>query len=507
MVCLGVLAHVDAGKTTLSERILYLCGQKRAPGSVDAGTSSLDAHQVERRRGITVFSGQAQGTWKGRDVALLDTPGHWEFAPEMERCLGILDCAVLVVSAVDGIQSGTRVIWKLLEQEGIPALVFLNKTDQPGARPQGVLEQLKEQFSQDILPMDQEPEALEEQLAMVEEQTLEAYVEGRLDRKTLTQAAARAVAERRLFPLFQGSALSGQGVEALLDGATELVRPVFCPEGAPEVRIYQVRRDGQSRVCLGRVLKGTLRPKLELAGEKIHELRQYQADRYRPIPEAAAGALCAMTGPVKLTPGDTAGPEGVRHQGQKIVPVVGTRVVPPETVPAAVALEQLRQLEQEEPTMRLRWDAALEQIQMATMGQMGLEVLQELVQERFGWRPAFSKPEVLYRETLEGPVRGIGHFEPLRHYAEVHLLLEPGPRGSGIRFFSRCSTDALGKNWQRLIETHVLEKEHVGPLTGSPVTDMQVTLLAGRSHEKHTEGGDFRQAVYRAIRHGWRDGC
>ncbi len=500
-VTLGILAHVDAGKTTLSEQMLYRCGVLRACGRVDRGDACLDFAPVERRRGITVFSAQAQFRHGENQYFLLDTPGHADFSPEMERCLAAMDLSILVVSAAGGVEVGTERIWRLLQERGLPAVCFLNKSDCPGAEPDAVFRQLEQRLGGPFCDLRRGMnEAVREQIAMTDDAALEACLDGTLTDGEAWEFLADAVAKRKLFPVFGGSALTGEGVEALLEGLDLLCRTEYNADGPLEVLAYQIRHDRQGgRVVYGKVLSGTLRPRQMLHGEKVNELRRYLGEKWTPLPSASAGELAALTGLRAIRAGDRAG-ETLYEQSETAVPPLLAEVHGgPETPPQRL-LECFRQLEDEEPALSVCWNEALQQLQVAVMGDVQLEILQQTVQERFGLPVSFGECQAVYRETIAAPVRGCGHFEPLRHYAEVHLLLEPGPRGSGVTFDSRCPTDVLAGSWQRLIRTHVLERRHAGALTGMALTDVRVVLLAGRAHEKHTEGGDFRQAVYRAIR-------
>ena len=498
-VTLGILAHVDAGKTTLSEQLLYRCGVLRRCGRVDDGDACLDFTPVERSRGITVFTAGASFSHGSNDYFLLDTPGHGDFSPEMERCLAAMDWAVLLISAAGGFDAHTERLWRLLEARGIPTAVFLNKCDLPGADGDAVLADVARRTGAPLWDLRRGlPEAAREQAALPDDGALEAYLSGTLDDGGLWDAAARAAGRRQLIPVFAGSALQGDGVAELLDGLDRLCRTAYDAAGPAELLVCQIRRDRQGgRMALCKLLSGTLRPRETVAGEKVHELRRLLGARWEPLAEAAAGEVVAVTGLSSLQAGDRAG-SGPTQRPPRPVPPLRVQVC--ADAPPARLLEAFRQLEDEEPSLSLRWSESRRQLQLAASGPLQLEILAQTAAERFGLDVTFGEPEVAYQETIAAPVRGCGHFEPLRHYAEVHLLLEPAPRGSGVTFASRCPTDDLALRWQRLIETHVLEKAHTGALTGSPLTDVRVTLLAGRAHEKHTEGGDFRQAVYRAIR-------
>lgn len=498
-VTIGILAHVDAGKTTLSEQLLYRCGVTRTLGRVDNKDTVLDYAPVERERGITVFAAQADFFHGGNHYFLLDTPGHNDFQPELERCLAVLDCALLVVSCAGGPLLQTERLWRLLESRGIPAFLFLNKADAPGVDPEAFLSSLEDRLGAAFCNLSNGlTEEAREQIALTSETAMEGYLSGNWDNAHCLYAAAEAAAKRELFPAFIGSALTGDGLDALLNGLDALAPGCSAQDGPPAFLACQVRRDKQGeRFVLGKVLAGTLRPRQSLGGGKIHELRRCQGGKQFPLEKAETGELCALTGLPALRAGEKAvGDEIIRPPVS--APPLLARVE--GNAPPAKLLEIFRVLEDEEPSLAVRWNGG--ELHLALSGELVPEVLARIVKERFGVEAAFGEPQAAYRETLAKPVRGCGHYEPLRHYAEVHLLLEPAPRGSGVTFVSRCPTDFLARNWQRLIETHVLEREYPGPLTGSPLTDVRVVLLAGRAHEKHTEGGDFRQAVCRAIRQG-----
>lgn len=512
---LGVLAHVDAGKTTLSEQILFRCGTLRAAGRVDDQTAYLDHSGIERRRGITVFSDQAEFRIGERPFTLVDTPGHVDFSGEMERSLAVLDCAVLVVSAAEGVQAHTETLWRLLEAQGLPVLVFLNKTDRAGANAGETLEQLRRLGGEDFLGLsggisESGAFSLEaaEALAERDDCLLERYLSEGYEEQRWLAAARELFAARRLFPVFSGSALKGEGVAELLTGL-RLLAPV--PAGSQEEpfsgRVYQVRHDRGGRVVFLKVEQGTLHPKdlFEVPGgeEKCNELRSYSGARFELVKEAGPGTLCAVTGVQGARAGDMVGAGARKAEPFVLCPLLSAKVLyDASQTPPPVMLSRFRELEDEEPLLGVAWNERAQEIEVRVMGEIQLEVLQELVRDRWGTEISFGPCAVLYAETLAAPVVGVGHFEPLRHYAEVHLRLSPGPRGSGVRFQSECHVDDLSSNWQNLVRTHVLEKQHRGVLTGSPLTDVTVTLLSGRSHLKHTEGGDFREATYRAIRQG-----
>ncbi len=494
-ICIGLLAHVDAGKTTLSEAMLYLSGSIRTLGRVDHGDAFLDTFALERQRGITIFSKQALLQWQDLRATLLDTPGHVDFSAEMERTLDVLDCAVLVISGPAGVQSHTRTVWRLLRQRRIPTFLFINKMDLPGADRTEILEELQRTLGDGFADFSQpDPETL----AMGSEALLEEF----LETGAVSDAAlAQAIAQCTLFPCWFGAALKLEGVEAFLRGLAK-----FAPaarEGRDfGAKVYKISRDGQGvRLTHMKVTGGVLRVRDILDGEKITQLRSYTGPKFTAVEAAYPGQVVAAVGLTRTCPGQGLGAEA---QGQPPVlePVLTYGVVLPQGYDVHKALVQLRQLEEEDPQLHVDWNQHVQELCVRLMGPVQLEILHHLLLERFGLEVSFSQGSILYRETIAAPVEGVGHYEPLRHYAEVHLLLEPAPRGSGLHFASACREDDLDRNWQRLILTHLAEKQHLGVLTGSPITDMTITLLSGRAHLKHTEGGDFRQATYRAVRQG-----
>ncbi len=497
---IGLLAHVDAGKTTLSEALLYKTGAVRRLGRVDHRDAFLDTDALERERGITIFSKQAVFPLDGGEVTLLDTPGHVDFSAEMERTLQVLDYAVLVISGTDGVQGHTRTLWRLLERQGIPTFLFINKMDLAGADRERVLRQLQGQLDEGCTDFAGE-EAVQESAASLEEELLERYLAGeRLE----DDAIARLVAQRRLFPCYFGSALRLEGVEELLEGLERYTIQPDCPAEFA-ARVFKITREGSERLTHMKITGGALRVKDTVgegeAQEKVNQIRIYSGVRFQAAEQAEAGTVCAVTGLTRTRPGDALGAEqGV--QVPALEPVLSYRVILPQGCDVHGALRQLRQLEEEDPTLQIVWSEALQEIQLRLMGEVQLEVLQRVIRERFGLEAGFDEGNIVYKETIAAPVVGIGHFEPLRHYAEVHLLLEPLERGAGVRLASACSTDVLAQNWQNLILTHLAERTHAGVLTGAALTDVKITLLAGRAHPKHTEGGDFRQATYRAVRQG-----
>ncbi len=496
----GLLAHVDAGKTTLSEAMLYAAGALRRLGRVDHGDAFLDTDVQERERGITIFSKQAELTWKGLRLTLMDTPGHVDFSSETERTLGVLDAAVLVISGADGVQGHTETLWRLLKAYRVPTLIFVNKMDQPGTDRKSLMRELKARLGDGCVNLAA-PEGMEE-AALCGERAMELY----LDQGSIpAEALGELVARRALFPCFFGSALRNQGVDRLLDGLGELVPGTVYGEefGA---RIYKITHDPQgARLTWMKVTGGSLKVKALLeagaGAEKINQIRFYSGAKYRTAEEAWAGEVCAVTGLSATRAGEGLGAEA-DAAAPLLSPVFTYQVLLPRGTDAAEALRKLRTLEEEDPQLRIVWNGEKREIHLQLMGEVQLEIIRRLLRDRFQLEASFGEGSILYRETIRNTVTGAGHYEPLRHYAEVHLLLEPGEAGSGLRFASACSTDQLELNWQRLILTHLMEKTHRGVLTGSPITDMKITLIAGRAHLKHTEGGDFRQATYRAVRQG-----
>ncbi len=500
---IGILAHVDAGKTTLSEALLYRTGTVRRLGRVDHQDAFLDTDEIERERGITIFSKCAVFPLGDREATLLDTPGHVDFSAEMERTLGVLDCAILVISGTDGVQSHTRTLWRLLAHHRVPTFLFINKMDLPGADRPALLGQLREQLSDGCADFSAGQEAIAEAAASTEEDLLERYLAG----GTIADSeVADLVAGRRLFPCYFGAALKLEGVDDLLDGLSRFALSPEYPE-AFAARVFKIARDGSDRLTFLKITGGALRVREALQGadwqEKVSSIRIYSGRKYRAAELAEAGTVCAVTGLSRTKPGDVFGTE---PGGGEILlePVLTYRVLPSAGGDEHILLQALRQIEEEEPQLRVVWNEALREIHVQLMGEVQLEILQRLLAERFGMDVTFDEGSIVYKETIAEPAMGIGHFEPLRHYAEVHLLIEPLPQGSGLRFAASCPTDELDLNWQRLILTHLQEKTHLGVLTGSALTDVRITLIAGRAHIKHTEGGDFRQATYRAVRQGLR---
>ncbi len=502
-ICIGILAHVDAGKTTLSEALLYRAGAIRRLGRVDHQDAFLDTDAMERQRGITIFSKQAVLELSSVRVTLLDTPGHVDFSAEMERTLQVLDCAVLVISGTDGVQGHTRTLWELLERYHVPTFLFINKMDLAGTDRDALLAHLKEKLDGGCVDFG-DSETLAEEAAVLDETVLERYLE---TGEVSNAALSALIAERKLFPCYFGSALRVEGVDALLSGVERYApRPVYPADfGA---KVFKITRDSQgARLTHLKLTGGTLRVKDVLTGregdtlwqEKADQLRLYSGAKFQSLDEAEAGAVVAVTGLSHTFPGQGLGAEP-DWAGAVLQPVLTYRVELSDGTDPHTALQKLRQLEEEDPQLHLVWSGGDIHIQL--MGEVQMEILQRLIRERLGMEVSFGAGTVCYRETIANAVEGIGHFEPLRHYAEVHLLLEPGEPGSGVTVASVCPTDELNLNWQRLILTHLLEKEHCGVLTGAPVTDIKLTLLTGRAHEKHTEGGDFRQATYRAVRQG-----
>ncbi len=514
-ICVGLLAHVDAGKTTLSEGMLYLCGSIRRLGRVDKRDTFLDTYGQERERGITIFSKQALLETGDTEITLLDTPGHVDFSAEMERTLQVMDGAVLVISGSDGVQAHTLTLWRLLKHYQIPVFLFVNKMDQPDTDKAAIMANLREQLSEYCVDFSEKEaasskEKFYENIAVCEEDALNEFLEtGEIGKRTIQ----RLTGERKIFPCFFGSALKLFGVEELLRGLDVYTHEKEYPQefGA---RVFKISRDEQgNRLTHMKIMGGSLKAKETLTGvcrigaengkweEKVNQIRIYSGEKFQTAAEVSAGGICAVTGLTKTRAGDGLGfcKEPVYPE---LSPVLCYGIVLPEGCDAAAMLPKLRQIEEEEPQLHIVWDGNNREIKAQVMGQVQIEVYRKLIQERFGVCVDFGEGNIVYKETIADTVEGVGHFEPLRHYAEVHLLMEPGEPGSGICTGTDCSEDELDLNWQRLILSHIEEKEHVGVLMGAPITDMKITLKAGRAHQKHTEGGDFRQAVYRALRQG-----
>lgn len=507
---LGILAHVDAGKTTLSEALLHLTGTIRHAGRVDHGDAFLDTDAMEKERGITIFSKQAVFVSGGRRYFLLDTPGHADFSTEMERVLQVLDAAVLVISAADGVNGQVRILWRLLQHYQVPAFIFVNKMDQAGADHDALLRQIREELSVHAvdfgIPIDDAGQ--QEELAVCDDALMEAFLDG----KKVTEEDVRGLAaQRKVFPVLFGSALHEEGVQELLD-----VLDTYASAGAEAgdafaARVYKISRDeGGKRLTWMKILGGALYPRAVIPEstdekgqpQKVDQIRIYSGSGFRPVQEARPGMVVAVTGLTGTHIGQNLGALKGEEPQQILQPVIRCSLILPPGEDVHNAYRKLKVLEEEEPMLRLSYDGEKREITVQLMGQVQREILQRMIRERLSMQVQFGQPQVVYRETIANTVEGVGHFEPLRHYAEVHLLLEPSERGSGLTFDTKCSTNVLARNWQRLILTHLEERQHRGVLTGSPITDMKITLIGGRAHEKHTEGGDFRQATYRAVRQG-----
>ena len=498
-ITIGILAHVDAGKTTLSECMLYLSGQIRKLGRVDHKDAFLDTYELERERGITIFSKQAVFPLGTTQVTLLDTPGHVDFSPEMERTLQVLDYAILVISGADGVQGHTRTLWNLLRRYEIPTFVFVNKMDQKGTDAEVLLQELKNVLEEGCVDFSAKRDVhFYEEAAVCSEDALEEFLEiGRLKKETLQELFL----DRQLFPCFFGSALRLEGVKEFVEQMQELIKVPAYPEtfGA---KVFKIARDeAGNRLTYLKITGGSLKVKAVIEGQKVNQIRIYSGEKYEAVNEVEAGSICAVTGLSDTYPGEGLGAEQGTYL-PVLEPVLNYQVIPTEGDDPILLLPKLRELEEEEPQLHIVWEEALQEIHVQLMGEVQLEVLKTLIYERFGAEVEFGQGNILYKETIQNTVEGVGHFEPLRHYAEVHLLLEPGEPGSGVQCMSVCSEDLLDRNWQRLILTHLMETEHRGVLTGAPITDIRITLVSGKAHLKHTEGGDFRQAVYRAVRQG-----
>lgn len=525
---IGILAHVDAGKTTLSEELLYLCGEIRKIGRVDHGDAFLDTYELEKERGITIFSKQALLKTENMEVTLLDTPGHVDFSAEMERTLQVLDYAILVINGMDGVQSHTMTLWRLLERYQIPTFLFVNKMDQQGTDHDALLNDLKQHLHENCVDFGRTqdtdygmyeltPEQLEN-IAVCEEDILETYLEtGIVEDRDI----ARLIVQRKIFPCYFGSALKEKGVKDFWNGVQKYTAEPKRPTefGA---KVFKIARDEQgNRLTYMKIIGGSLKVKTLLSSnsngqslpgrkaeeaaweEKADQIRLYSGAKYELTSEAEAGTVCAVTGLTRTYPGEGLGIEQ-ESELPILEPVLNYQIILPDDCDPHQMLQKLRQLEEEEPQLHILWDSQFSEIHAQLMGEVQIEILKKLIWDRFHVAVEFGAGSIVYKETVAEPVEGVGHFEPLRHYAEVHLLIEPGEPGSGCQFFTACSEDVLARNWQRLILTHLEEKEHIGVLTGSPLTDVQITILTGRAHAKHTEGGDFRQATYRAVRQGLR---
>lgn len=525
---IGILAHVDAGKTTLSEELLYLCGEIRKIGRVDHGDAFLDTYELEKERGITIFSKQALLKTENMEVTLLDTPGHVDFSAEMERTLQVLDYAILVINGMDGVQSHTMTLWRLLERYQIPTFLFVNKMDQQGTDHDALLNDLKQHLHENCVDFGRTqdtdygmyeltPEQLEN-IAVCEEDILETYLEtGIVEDRDI----ARLIIQRKIFPCYFGSALKEKGVKDFWNGVQKYTAEPKRPTefGA---KVFKIARDEQgNRLTYMKITGGSLKVKTLLSSnsngqslpgrkaeeaaweEKADQIRLYSGAKYELTSEAEAGTVCAVTGLTRTYPGEGLGIEQ-ESELPILEPVLNYQIILPDDCDPHQMLQKLRQLEEEESQLHILWDSQFSEIHAQLMGEVQIEILKKLIWDRFHVAVEFGAGSIVYKETVAEPVEGVGHFEPLRHYAEVHLLIEPGEPGSGCQFFTACSEDVLARNWQRLILTHLEEKEHIGVLTGSPLTDVQITILTGRAHAKHTEGGDFRQATYRAVRQGLR---
>ncbi len=500
---IGLLAHVDAGKTTLSEAMLYSCGNIRKMGRVDSGDAFLDTYALERERGITIFSKQAELYLKNKKVTLLDTPGHVDFSAEMERTLQVLDYAVLIISASDGVQGHTCTLWKLLSRYGIPVFIFINKMDQPDTNRDKILAELKNRLEDKCIEfngtpiINWQPEEMET-VALSDEATMEKYLESE---KIDEEDVRRLIRERKIFPCYFGSALKSDGIDTFLNGLECYTSKIEYADifGA---KVYKIARDDQgNRLSYMKITGGVLKVKDILADNKVNQIRIYSGKRYEAVNEAAAGEICAVLGLEQTFPGQGLGIEPDSNE-PTLEPVLTYQLILPEDCNHNEMLLKLKQIEEEEPQLHVLWNELLAEIQVQLMGEVQIDVLKRMIYERFDVEVEFGKGNIVYKETIANTVEGIGHFEPLKHYAEVHLIMEPAEQGTGLQIDTNLSEDILDKNWQKLILTHLEEKQHKGVLVGADITDMKITLAAGKAHQKHTEGGDFRQATYRAVRQG-----
>ena len=500
-ITIGILAHVDAGKTTLSEAILYTSGATKNLGRVDKGNAFLDTYELEKKRGITIFSKQAKFVWKDTDFSVLDTPGHVDFSAEMERTLQVLDYAILVISGSEGVQSHVKTLWELLKIYKVPVFIFVNKMDQPLSDKTKVFSQIKDKLSPDCIDFTvQNSEEFFEEISSADEEMMEEFLEN----NSLSEERIKyAVKNRLIFPCFFGSALKLEGIEELLDG---ICRYTLMQNYGDEFgcRIYKISRDKDgNRLTHLKVTGGKLKVKdiIDDSDEKINQIRIYSGEKYISVNQVMPGEVCAVTGLNNTYAGQNLGLESEKRD-YILEPVLAYRVILPEGMDAAEMLPKLQEISEEEPELSVKWDEELKEIKICIMGEVQIQILKSIVKERFNLDIDFDQGKVVYKETIKSVSYGAGHFEPLRHYAEVHLKLEPGEPGSGLVFDTECSEDMLAKNWQRLILTHLSERRHKGVLTGAPITDMKISIIGGRAHQKHTEGGDFRQATYRAVRQG-----
>lgn len=501
-ICVGLLAHVDAGKTTLAESILYVSGKTRTLGRVDHGNAYLDTFELERARGITIFAKQAEVDLKEKEVTFLDTPGHVDFSAEMERTLQVLDYAILVIGGADGVQGHVQTLWYLLKRYEIPTFLFVNKMDQSGTDKETLLAELQNRLSASCIDFtcEKDSEAFLEAVAMCDEEVLENYLEG----EPITDCKIRKlIQKRKIFPCYFGSALKLEGIDTFLEAFD---RYTICPEYADTfgAKVYKISRDAQGmRLTHLKVTGGSLRVKMVLKEEeKVDQIRIYSGSSYRTTEEVEAGRICVITGPDTTRAGEGLGAESEAAAAPMLTPVLNYQILLPDGCDVHGMFLKLKQLEEEIPELHIVWDQQFNEIHAQVMGEVQIEILKSVILERFQTAVEFGAGNIVYKETISAPVEGAGHFEPLRHYAEVRLLLEPLPQGCGLVFETDCSEDILDRNWQRLILTHLEEKAHRGVLTGSEITDMKITLITGKAHQKHTEGGDFRQATYRAVRQG-----
>lgn len=498
---IGMIAHVDSGKTTLSEAMLYSAGEIRKLGRVDHGDAFLDTHSIERSRGITVFSKQAIMRYGDCDITLLDTPGHADFSAETERALQALDYAVLVISGTDGVQSHTETLWRLLTRYRIPAFIFVNKMDISSYEPSVLMGGLCNRLDGGCIDFSasRDRDAFYEEAAMCDERLMEEYLESG---EVSPESLRRAIADRKIFPCFFGSALKMSGIEEFLKGLDFYAEQKDYPAefGA---RVFKITEEQNVRLTHIKITGGSLKVRSVIGEEKINQIRIYSGTKFQAVDEVFSGAVCAVTGLAHSYSGQGLGAES-NADTPLLEPVLTYKLILPPKTDLHTALTQMRKLEEEDPQLHVVWNEQAQEIHVQLMGEIQLEILKTVIAERFGYEAEFGTGSIVYKETVSDTVEGVGHYEPLRHYAEVHLLLEPAERGSDLHFASDCHVDDLDRNWQRLILTHLEEKTHVGVLTGSPITDMKITLIAGRAHLKHTEGGDFRQATYRAVRQGLR---
>lgn len=497
---IGIVAHVDAGKTTFAEQLLFHTNSIRQRGRVDHKDAFMDSNEIEKKRGITIFSDQAVMNYKGSQYYLIDTPGHVDFSTEMERAIKVMDYAIIIISAVEGVEAHTDTVWHLLRKYNVPTFFFINKIDRPNGEVNAAIEDIRLNLTNEVCNLEED---LTEFIAERDEALLERYLENSYDKNLWLNSMRKMIKENKIFPVGSGSALQDIGVISFLDKLEELTYTNYSDEGEFSGLVYKIRHDSSgARVTYIKALQGKLRIKDEICcGEKVNQIRIYNGLKFKTVDEVSAGEIFAVTGLSSITIGQGIGDLNIKSTFQ-LIPTLTSRVIHDKILMAKDVLKCFKQIEEEDPSLEVTWEESLQEIHISVMGTIQLEVLAEMVKERFDFSVAFDKPKILYKETISSSAYGFGHFEPLKHYAEVHLKIEPGERNSGISFDSTCHTDNLTIGNQNLVKHHIFEREHHGLLTGSPLTDLNITLVNGRAHNKHTSGGDFREATFRALRQG-----